>query len=82
MTLKEIQQIVTHHWWIHHRKKLRRLTPEQIQSESMGLAHLVRMEMDSLKAIGLDEKTAWSESAWMVFREEPPTPEDVEQGME
>lgn len=76
MRLEEIQQTILNHWLTQHRKALFRLSPEQIQSESMGSARLARQEMDSLKAIGLDEATAWSEAKWLALQA-PPSPEDV-----
>ncbi|GHE20379.1 hypothetical protein [Halomonas urumqiensis] len=79
MTLDEIQQGVLNHWLVQHRKALFRLTPVQIQSESMGSARLARQEMDSLIAIGLDKATAWSEAMWLVLQA-PPTPEEVDEG--
>lgn len=76
MMLDDIQQQVLNHWLIQHRRALFRLSPAQIQSESMGSARLARQEMNSLVAIGLDEATAWSEAKWLVLQA-PPSPEDV-----
>lgn len=76
MTPQEIQQQVIHHWWTQHRKQVLKLSPEQIQRESLAQARLALKEMDDLQMIGLDERTAWSEASRLALGP-PPTPEDI-----
>ncbi|PAU74358.1 hypothetical protein [Halomonas salipaludis] len=76
MTPKEIQAQILNHWWTQHRRQASKLGPEQNQRQSMALARITRSEMDSLIAIGLDERTAWSEASRLALVP-PPTSEDI-----
>lgn len=73
MTLAEMQQITVNHWRTHFPAETRAVDKEQMLSQAMACAKLTRKEMDSLKEVGLDEETAWTETRNLFCLAPPPT---------
>lgn len=71
MTLEEMQQATINHWLLYHRKAFLKLGKEA-SKQALACARLTRMEMDSLKKIGLDEEAAWTEARNLHCLTEPP----------
>ena len=62
MTLAEMQQMTVNHWNKHFRGQTQKMGQEEVLKQALACARLTRLEMDSLKAVGLDEETAWTEA--------------------
>ncbi len=72
MTLVEMQQETIAHWMTYFKKDAKRLGAEELAKQSLACARLTRMEMDSLKLIGLDEEAAWTEARNLFCLAPPP----------
>ena len=73
MTLDEMQQATINHWLTYHRSAAMKLGKE-LPKQAKACAQLTRKEMDSLKMIGLDEETAWTEARNLFCLAPPPKP--------
>ncbi|WP_439683416.1 hypothetical protein MNJPNG_14955 [Cupriavidus oxalaticus] len=72
MTLGEMTQITLNHWMRFHRGAALKMSKEERLKQAMACARLTRAEMDSLKMIGLDEDTAWTEARTLYCLAPPP----------
>lgn len=72
MTLDEMKMQAIRHWKTYHRKLVKNWMPEDFQREAQAAAELTRQEMDDLKMIGLDERTAWTEVKTLYCIAPPP----------
>ncbi len=72
MTIEEMQQETTNDWMTYHRRAAKTLGIELLP-QALAFAKLTRREMDSLKAIGLDEENAWLEARNLYCLAPPPT---------
>lgn len=72
MTEAEMIQETMAHWVTYHRAALNKMPKEERLEQATACARLTRMEMDSLKAIGLDEETAWVEARNLFCLTRPP----------
>lgn len=72
MTLDEMQQLTINHWRTHFRARVKAMGKEETLKQAMACAKLTRREMDSLKKVGLDEQTAWTEARNLFCLTSPP----------
>lgn len=72
MTQTEMIQETMAHWLTYHRAALNKIPKAERLVQATACADLTRLEMDSLKAIGLDEETAWVEARNLFCLTAPP----------
>lgn len=72
MTLAEMQQMTVNHWTRYFRSQTQKMGQEEVLKQALACARLTRKEMDDLKAVGLDEETAWTESRNLFCLAPPP----------
>ena len=72
MTLAEMQQMTVNHWTKHFRGQTQKMGQEEVLKQALACARLTRKEMDDLKAVGLDEETAWTEARNLFCLARPP----------
>lgn len=76
MTLEEMQAITLRHWKENYPQGLKALGPKMAERQALACAKLTRMEMDALKAVGVDEETAWTEARSLFCLTPPPEIEE------
>ena len=67
--------MTVNHWTAHFRAQAKVMGREEVLRQAMACARLTRKEMDDLKAIGLDEETAWTEARNLYCLAPPPKSE-------
>jgi hypothetical protein len=72
VTLEEMQQATMDFWLTNFPRRATKMGKEQLHRQAMGCAKLTRLEMDALKAVGLDEQTAWTEARNLFCLAPPP----------
>lgn len=72
MTHAEMQQLTINHWMTNFRARAKEMGLEEMQKQAAACARLTRTEMDNLKAVGLDEETAWTEARNLYCLAPPP----------